>query len=172
MMKIYMNWIKSVIVPFVLMLVAFTSGIAQTVGYTHKPLAAEGCSMKYSIAKQDSVYSIVVTVKSDRLQFLSNPTMMLRTFKDDVLKLSGAHIGGGSETGGIVIGNVICPVTEISSTAQFYVTPEQIELIKEGVKKVRLSTTPIVHEKSFSSDKIGKKLYKFYLKTKEKEEDF
>lgn len=167
-----MNWIKGIIVSFVLILFVATDGHAQTVGYTHKPLAAEGCSMKYSIAKQDSVYSIVVTVKSDRLQFLANPTLMIRTFNDDVLKLSGAHIGDGSETGGIVIGNVVCPVTEISSTAQFYVTPEQMEQIKEGVKKVRISTTPIVHEKTFSSDKIGKKLYKFYLKAKEKEDDF
>ncbi len=28
--------------------------LAQTVGYSHKPLAAEGCSMKYSVAKQKS----------------------------------------------------------------------------------------------------------------------
>ena len=35
---------------------------AQTVGYTYKALAAEGCNMKYSIAKQDTIYSIVATV--------------------------------------------------------------------------------------------------------------
>lgn len=27
---------------------------AQTVGYTYRPLAAEGCNMKYSVAKQDT----------------------------------------------------------------------------------------------------------------------
>ena len=27
---------------------------AQTVGYTYKALAAEGCTMKYSVAKQDT----------------------------------------------------------------------------------------------------------------------
>ena len=34
---------------------------AQTVGYTYKALAAEGCNMKYSVAKQDTMYSIVAT---------------------------------------------------------------------------------------------------------------
>lgn len=28
---------------------------AQTVGYTYKALAAEGCNMKYSVAKQDTI---------------------------------------------------------------------------------------------------------------------
>ena len=36
---------------------------AQTIGYTYKALAAEGCSIKYSVTKQDSVYYIIVTVR-------------------------------------------------------------------------------------------------------------
>lgn len=44
---------------------------AQTVGYTYKALAAEGCNMKYSVAKQDTIYSIVATVRSDRMNFLT-----------------------------------------------------------------------------------------------------
>ena len=32
--------------------------IAQTVGYSYRPLAAEGYNMKYSVTKQDSVYYI------------------------------------------------------------------------------------------------------------------
>ena len=39
---------------------------AQTVRYTYKALAAEGCNMKYSVAKQDTMYSIVATVRSDK----------------------------------------------------------------------------------------------------------
>ena len=40
---------------------------AQTVGYTYKAFAAEGCNMKYSVAKQGTEYSIVATVRSDRM---------------------------------------------------------------------------------------------------------
>ena len=38
----------------VVLLCCFVSR-AQTVGYSYKPLAAEGCSMKYSVTRQDSV---------------------------------------------------------------------------------------------------------------------
>ena len=145
---------------------------AQTVGYTYKALATEGCNMKYSVAKQGDSYSIVATVRSDRMVFLGNPTMKVRTFDDTLLELSGVVIGGGSESAGIVSGNLVIPVTEINSTAQFRITPEQFEILKEGVAKIRLSMTPMNHERTFKKDKIGKKLYQFFLKEKAKDNNF
>ena len=65
---------------------------AQTVGYTYKALAAEGCNMEYSVAKQDTMYSIVATVRSDRMNFLSEPTMKIRTFSGKYLELKGTAI--------------------------------------------------------------------------------
>ena len=59
---------------------------AQTIGYTYKALAAEGCSIKYSVTKQDSVYYIIVTVRSDRLNFLKESTFWLKTFDGDIIK--------------------------------------------------------------------------------------
>ena len=67
-------------------------GFAQSVSYTYRPLAAEGCNVRYSVAKQDSSYYIVVTIRSDRFKFLSESTMLIRTFKDEVIKLEGKHI--------------------------------------------------------------------------------
>ena len=128
--------------------------------------------MEYSVSKLDSAYYIIATVKSARLTFLHESVLMIRTFNDDVIKITGVNIGDGSKTTGICAGNVIVPVTEIRSTAQFPVTPEQFEMIKSGVAKIRLSTTPIVHEKSFKKDKIGAKLYKFYINAKEKDDTF
>lgn len=145
---------------------------AQTVGYTYRPLAAEGCNMKYSVVKQDTAYYIIATVKSDRLNFLKESTMLLKTFDGEVIKLYGSQIGSGSETAGIVSGNIVLPVTEISSTAQFMISPQQFELLKKGVAKIRLSTIPIEHERTFAKDKIGKKLYQFFLKQKNKDNDF
>ena len=146
--------------------------LAQTVGYTHKPLAAEGCSMNYSITKQEGKFYIIVTVKSDRLLFLQQSTFWLKTFEDDVIKLKGSSIGNGSESLGIVSGNIVIPVTEISSTAQFEISEEQLALLNKGISKVRLSTTPIEHEKNFKKDKIGKKLHQFYLRKKNQDESF
>ena len=145
---------------------------AQTVGYTYKALAAEGCNMKYSVAKQDTMYSIVATVRSDRMNFLSEPTMKIRTFSGKYLELKGTVIGNGSQSAGIISGNVVIPVTEISSTAQFWITPQQFEILNEGVAKIRLSMTPMNHERTFKKDKIGKKLYQFYKQEKQKDENF
>lgn len=156
-----------------IVLTMFSANInAQTVGYTYRPLAAEGCNMKYSVVKQDTAYYIIATVKSDRLNFLKESTMLLKTFDGEVIKLYGSQIGSGSETAGIVSGNIVLPVTEISSTAQFKISPQQFELLKKGVAKIRLSTIPIEHERTFAKDKIGKKLYQFFLNQKNKDNDF
>lgn len=98
--------------------------------------------------------------------------MKIRTANGDVLTLNGSNIGNGSQSAGIVIGNMVYPVTEINSTAQFAITPQEFEMIKDGIIKVRLSMSPMNHEKEFKKDKIGKKLYEFYLKEKSKEDDF
>lgn len=145
---------------------------AQVVSYTYKSLSAEGCNIKYSVAKQDTVYSIVVTVLSDRMNFLNEPIMKVRTFTDKYLELRGTVIGNSSQSSGIISGNIVIPITEISSTAQFRITPQQFEILNEGVAKIRLSITPMNHERIFKKDKIGKKLYQFYLKEKQKDENF
>lgn len=145
---------------------------AQTVGYSYRPLAAEGCSMKYSVTKQDSAYYIIVTVSSDRLKFLKESTFLIKNYDGEVIKLQGDLIGNGSESAGVISGNIMIPITEINSTAQFRISPEQFEFIKNGVAKVRLSTIPIEHERTFKKDKIGRKLYQFYQKAKSKADDF
>lgn len=165
-----MNNIK-IFVCLILLIISYQSN-AQTVGYTYKALAAEGCNMKYSVAKQDTMYSIVATVRSDRMNFLSEPTMKIRTFSGKYLELKGTVIGNGSQSAGIISGNVVIPVTEISSTAQFRITPQQFEILNEGVAKIRLSMTPMNHERTFKKDKIGKKLYQLYQKEKQKDENF
>ena len=144
----------------------------QTVSYTYRPLAAEGCQMKYSVIKQDTTYYIVATVSSDRLMFIKEPVMLIKNYDGKVVKLEGDIISNGSDSAGILVSNVMIPVTEINSTAQFKITPEQFEIIKNGIAKVRLSTIPVQHERTFKKDKIGKKLYKFYQKAQMKSNDF
>ena len=59
------------------MSIAINDVTAQTVSYTYKALAAEGCSMKYSVAKQNEKFYIIATVQSDRMKFLKESTMMI-----------------------------------------------------------------------------------------------
>ena len=143
------------ILVFVLCLVS-SNLTAKTAGFTYNALAAAGCTMKYSVAKQDTSYYIIATVRSDRMTFLSEPTMKMRTFNDEVITLSGVVIGNGSQSAGIVSGNIIIPITEISSMVQFKVSPEQFESIKSGIAKIRLNMTPMNHERTFKKDKIGR----------------
>jgi len=163
------------IIKKILLMICLCWGLmanAQTVGYTYKALAVEGCNMKYSVVKQDTMYSIVATVSSDRMTFLNEPTMKIKTFTGEYLELKGKVIGDRSQSTGLISGNIVIPVTEITSTAQFKITPQQLEVLNEGVAKIRLSMTPMNHERTFQKDKIGKKLYQFYLKEKKKDEDF
>ena len=161
-----------IIAIFVLLGLSISNAMAQTVGYTYRPLAAEGCNMQYSIAQQNGEYFIIATVKSDRLTFLKESSFWLKTTDGEIIKLQGEVIGGGSESAGIVSGNIVIPVTEISSTAQFRISEEELEKLNQGIIKLRLSTTPIEHERTFKKDKIGKKLYQFYQKKKMKDDDF
>ena len=41
-----------------------------------------------------------------------------------------------------------------------------------AVAKIRLSMTPMNHERTFKKDKIGKKLYQSYLNKKQEDENF
>ncbi len=150
----------------------YNNAYAQTVSYTYRALAAEGCSVKYSVAKQDNAYFIIATVSSDRMIFLKESTMMVRTANGEVLKFNGELLDNGAISTGIVSGNMVIPVSSIISTAQFRVSPEQFELLKDGIVKVRLSTTPIEHEREFKKDKIGKKLYEFFTIHRDKVDNF
>lgn len=102
-------------IKIILLLFCIILGInakAQTVGYTYKALAAEGCNMKYSVAKQDTIYSIVATVRSDRMNFLTKPTMKIRTFTGKYLELRGTVIGNGSQSAGVISGIIVTTVND------------------------------------------------------------
>ena len=81
--------------------------------------------------------------------------MTLWNFNGEVMKLDGVNLQSRSESAGVIVSNVVIPVTEISAMASFPISRDQIQFLRSGIQKVRLSTVPIVHEKTFSSDVIG-----------------
>ena len=141
---------------------------AQDASYTYKPLAKEGCHVEYSALKQGNKSYIIVSVRSDEgLCFVNDPVMMLRTGNNEVIKLTGTNMGSRKESSsGVVIGNVVVSGNNSIGMAQFELTDEQVEMLNTGVIKVRLTTTPFIHEREFTKDKIGKKLYKAFSKQK------
>ena len=140
-----------------------TNIIAQDVSYIYKALAPEGCTVSYNVSINDSISSIIVTVSSDRMSFLPNPTMKIRTFGNEVIELEGVELNNRSSSGGVVTGNIVIPYTEIYTMAMFPVSPEQLEKIGEGIAKIRISLVPMNHERTFKKDLIGKKIYQLYL---------
>ena len=135
----------------------------KSVSYTYKPLAAEGCTMDYSVLKQDSMYYIIATVSSDRMKFLKEPTMLIKTFDDEVIVLKGELFDTDADVVNVGSSDILIPASIIRSTAQFKVTSCQFEQIKKGISKIRLSTLPIEHERVFKKDMLGRKLYELYL---------
>lgn len=132
----------------------------------------DGYTFSYGVAKQDSLYSIVATVKSNCMVFLKDPIMKIRTFSDELIELKGTVISNASENGGTIVNNVILADTDISSIAQFWITPDQLELLQHGIAKIRLTMTPSNHEKQFKKDKIGKALYHCYQLAIQDDETF
>ncbi len=139
---------------------------AQDASYTYNPLAKVGCYVGYSAIKQDSKSYIVVSVKSDEgLCFDTDPIMMIRTGNNEVLKLNGTNMGSRKEnSSGVVIGNIVVADDSSVGMAKFELTEEQVEMLNSGIIKVRLTTVPFIHEREFTKDKIGKKLYKAFCK--------
>lgn len=166
------KWSKRIAFSVFFLLTVVIASNAQTVGYTAKPLGVDRCTLKYGVAKQDTAYYIIAAISSVKMKFLKESTMMLKTFEGDVIKLEGTLIDNDTQSAGVITAGIIIPVTEITSTAQFEVSPSQFELLNKGISKIRLSTIPVEHERTFNKDKIGKKLYQFFLKQKKKEEDF
>ena len=145
---------------------------AQSVSYTYKPLAAEGCHVDYSPSWQDGKPYLVVSVRSDRMKFVAEPVLLLKTSEGETIRLEGKPLDVSTKSTGVVSGNIVIPIQEFNATAQFPITEEQISLLNKGISKVRISLIPMNHERTFKKDKIGKKLYQFYLKAKAKDDDF
>lgn len=162
------------ILMFLASIVALAScGAAKQVGYNHKLLSDEGCTVYlYAAQEQDNTPLIVVTVQSDRLVFSEEPTMLLKTFDGTVIESHGKNINASSTPYYITSGSVAIPVNTINAMAQFPITDDEIELLKYGISKIRLTTIPIQHEKEFKVDIIGKRLYKLFQKVRSTDSSF
>jgi hypothetical protein len=168
---------KSVFMKRILLAIVFCfSGIliasAQPVGYTHKAFAPDGCIVNYRVVFQENVYYIEVHFESDLSKMTEKPTLMIRTFSEEVIKLSATDPIIEVLSQEVERDGVKKTITAFSSTVKFPVTADQLEALKNGISKIRLSTEPYEHEKEFKKDKIGKPLYESFIKKKNGDADF
>ncbi len=153
-------------------LLLVSCGTQKQISYIHRPLAAEGCTVSWSVLPENGSLNIVTTVKSDRLMFSNSPVLMLKNFNGEVLQLEGTSLQPRSETSGVMSGSIFIPISEVSAIAQFPISEQDISFFKSGISKVRLTTVPLVHEKEFSNDQIGAFLYKALMNTNTSLSDF
>lgn len=163
---------KRILIALVLCLAGTFAAIGQQVSYTHKAFAPDGCIVNYRVVMQDTTCYIEVNFQADLSKFTESPTMMVRTFTGEVFKLPGEKPSTEVLSEEVYRDGVLKTVTAFSSTVKFQANSSQMETLKNGIAKVRLSTEPYEHEKEFKKDKIGKPLYDLYVKAKNKDADF
>lgn len=71
-----------------------------------------------------------------------------------------------------MVGYVFVPISEVKAMAMFKVSEQEMEMFKAGVERIRLSTLPIKHDRTFKNDRIGQELYQNYQSEKRKAKEF
>ena len=89
--KYMKNW-KHMISLVLASVVLISCGTNKNISYVYRPLAEEGCYVTISVINQNEQLLLVTSVQSDRLTFGDNPTMLLKNFNGDVLKLEGVSL--------------------------------------------------------------------------------
>ena len=154
------NGLVKRVLPLAILLVLVSCSGVKTVGYSHKILLKEGCEMKFSaLCNSDEERFIVVQLSSENLVFAPSPKLKIMIFGGKTLELQGEALSSRPNDSAVLIGNFIVPISSTKSVAQFKIDKSQIEALKGGIQKVRLSTVPFVHRKTFNRDKLGKRLY-------------
>lgn len=126
------------------------------------------------VTEKDSIFLYMVFT-SEKKKIIDTPKLLLRLMDDTTMSLEGVNLGYIQKNdGGVVISGIIVSDNHFISEAKFPISKEQITKFEKGVKKLRLNTSPKFHEKEWTTDKIGKKLYEAYLKSSSNsfEDDF
>lgn len=133
---------------------------------------SQGMLFSYTILLQDNQKYIVVSMETGQQAFVQPPILMFKTFEDDVIKMEGTVVDDKNSNGGVMVSGIFVPISVRTFIAQFKISDEEVELLRKGIKKVRLTTLPKQHEKVFSKDKLGVKLYNMFVNAQEKQNDF
>jgi F0F1-type ATP synthase alpha subunit len=119
----------------------------------------------FSVKNVDGKIYLYTKMRTEKMDFENPPKIKIRRFADNIIELTGEKLTSQNDMVAIPIGVMIIPVSEKNVFARFAVTESEMELIKEGVTKIRVYTLPDSYDKSFKKDNLGKKIYKQYQKS-------
>ena len=146
------------------MLVATLSMTAQEYIRYH----GEGSNAVFCAYQFDNRNYIVLSFKDDdEHRLTNNPVLKLLLNDGTVIKLSGTDDSQKTRQDMIHWGfGIISGSSSEKHYAMFYITPEEIEELQVGVKKIAINTIPEVYKRSLKTDKLGKHLYDDFQKKK------
>lgn len=147
----------------VLMLCSVSRTQAQS--YSIGDLTNHFYKVYFSVKNVDGKIYLYTKMRTEKMDFENPPKIKIRTFADNIIELTGEKLTSQNDMVAIPIGVMIIPISEKNVFARFAVTESEMELIKEGVKKIRVYTLPDSYDKSFKKDNLGKKIYKQYQKS-------
>lgn len=135
--------------------------------YCYKELSSVGICCKFSIIK-DSVTYLVLETQSFTNVLDATPKIQIRFFNDDTITLYSENVQTGNKTTVMATVNGLSAgsINSVTSRAKFPLKDGDIKKFALGIKKIRISTIPNVHEREFKKDKIGYRIYKLYLNAK------
>lgn len=146
---------------------------AQSIGYKHSGSKIDGkCSVDFYPYCYDGECFVVVCVTSAEVILPPNPTLLLRLNDDSVLKLGGWMFNTSKFQTALSADNATLPTDEVTMIAKFPISEKEVEMLREGVKKVGLDLLPMVHQHEFKKDKLGKGLYKSFTEAIKRDEEF
>lgn len=123
------------------------------------PLYGGVCAVEYAAGWQGDTPYVTVVVSSESLVFDESPVLMFRLFDGERIRLEGRTVAFWTIRGGAMKDGEFEPSTTVRSVARFPLTLSELEMLRRGVEKVRLSTLPQMYEKTFRRDRIGGRLY-------------
>ena len=104
-------------------------------------------------------YKFFVTFMASTNSLPTTPVMLLKFMDDTTVELSGERTRSSRE---MVSGTNMFWNDE----AVFILNQKQFEQIVKGIKKIRINSQPKFFERTWKKDKLGKKLYKDYQKSR------
>ena len=141
----------------------FQANGQKKVSFQVKPLSDYGYTLYMIMSNDEKGYYILAEMQSVDLQVSSEPTLMLKTRNEEIIKLEGELISTKQRQIGVMVGNMYIPATSSRPQIKFPLNKETINKLPE-ITKAKLTTIPSTPDKEFSKNSVWVKLYKEYEK--------
>lgn len=136
-------------------------------------LSTEDFTLRMSFNREQETPYLVVVCVSESCQWGDEPRLLIKLMNDSVMDLSGRLFSTNTASNnGVAIGNIFTSSSEIHSIALFPISEQDISRFSIGIKKIRPNLLPKSKDKEWTTDVLGVKLIKEFVRTPTFKEDF